>query len=1162
MRTFERSRWIGVVATLSTLMVAAWATGSDASFRDDREGLPLEPAGTLEFTTNEGTWISLDVSPDGEWVFFELLGDIYKVSIDGGDAARVTEGMGYDSQPVVSPDGQWLAFVSDRAGADNLWISRLDGSDARKLSSGRQNGFVSPAWTPDGRYVIVTRTGRDGGLRMFHVDGGSGIALDGDADEEGPGGPGGPGGAPARVGAVMDPEGRYLYFAESVSSPGSRGQFPMWQIGRRDMVSGEVDRITQNELSAFRPELSPDGRLLVYATRHETQTGLRVRDLETGADRWLIWPVQRDEQESGGAPSRDTFPGYSFTPDGEEVVVTFDGKIHRVDVDTGDTTPVPFEARVALDVGPDLTAPYRVPQGPVRARLVQSPAASPDGARVAFSVLTKIYVAELLGDDTVGEPRRLTASADWEFKPAWSPDGEWIAYVTWGADGGHIWRARADGSGQPQRLTPYPAFYTDITFSPDGSRIVGLRGNPYQRHRTFSEFGGLRVPLDLVWLPAEGGDVELVVPARGLGAPHFTEDPDRIYVYSDEGLMSLRYDGTDRRVHLKVTGPRNPRSPRPPAAETVLMRPDGRWALAKVVNQLWVVAVPQVGGEPPTVNVRSPALPAERITDIGADYFGWADGGDTVTWTIGSTFYRRPFDSIDFAPDEEENQAEEEEGGAEGESQHSGEGGDEEGPEGDGGGEAEGDAGGQEAGEQEEQEEKSAEKDRQDEEPEFLDRADPVEAYEIVMEFPRAVPEGTIVLRGANVITMAGDPPGSEVVEDADLVVTGNRIAAVGRRGTVEVPAGAHEVDVSGTWIVPGFVDTHAHWEFRTHDVLEPHNWSLVANLAYGVTAGLDVQTSTNDYFAYQDLVETGQSVGQRAFMTGPGIFSTNDFRSYEATLAYLQRYVHHYRTPNIKSYMVGNREQRQWVVKAAAELGLMPTTEGGRDMKLDITHAIDGFHGNEHTLPVIPLFRDVVELYARTRTAYTPTLLVQYGGPSAREYFFSRTEVHDDDKLARFTPHNRLDEMTRRRSFWARDDEFVFAEAATQAARIQRAGGLVGVGGHGELQGLGYHWEMWAHEAGEMTPREVLQAATIDGARIIGVEADLGSLEAGKLADLVVLERDPLEDVRATTDIRWVMKNGELYDDDTLRKVWPEGQELPPFWWWDAGPEPAGEDD
>jgi Tol biopolymer transport system component len=1085
----------------------------------DKNELPLEPAGKLEFETDEGTWISLDVMPDGQSIVFELLGDLYRLPIDGGEAVRLTEGMPYDAQPRVSPDGKWIAFISDRSGSDNLWIANAEGKEPRKLTNESQDAVISPAWTHDSQYVVVSVRATGGTqLRMFHVNGGSGITLGAAAPEGGRGGEPPAAGAtgPSRLGASMSPDGRYLYAGQAGTGQAASG-LNRWQVVRLDMRTGDADVLTQAEGSAMRPLVSPDGTLLVYATRHETKTGLRVRNLVTGADRWLKWPMDRDEMESGGSPSRDTYPGYAFMPDGRAIVIASEGKIHRIEIASGESTNIPFTAKVSLDVGPDLRAPYRVPDGDVRARLIQDPRQSPDGRRLAMSVLTKIYVQDL----PKGTPRRLTGGEAWEFKPAWSPDGQWIAYVTWSMDGGQIWKVRADGSGSPVQLTKIPAFYTDLVFSPDGARIVGLRGNQYMRTQTFSEFGGLRIPLDLVWIPADGGDAELIVPARGVGRPHFGEDPSRIFVYSNDGLISLRYDGTDRRTHIRVTGPGRAGTPRPPAASAVMMRPDGRWALAAVNNQLWVVAVPPFSGTAPTVSVRSPSLPATRLTDIGADYFAWSADGQTLTWAIGATFFRRQFDTIDFGPAEPTSGpgAEEEKEGEKPDEQRAA------------------------------AQKKATEKDKKD--PLDLDKN--VEAVPVALDFPRATPKGTIALRGATIITPG--ETGMTTIRNGDVVVTDHRIVAVGRNGSVRIPAGARTIDVRGKFIVPGFIDTHAHWEFRTHDVLEPQNWSLLANLAYGVTAGLDVQTSTNDYLAYQDLVETGQSIGQRAFMTGQGIFSNNDFQSYEATLAYLRRYKEHYRTPNIKSYMVGNRKQRQWVVQASKELGLMPTTEGGRDMKLDITHAIDGMHGNEHTLPVFPLYKDVVELYARTKTAYTPTLLVNYGGIIAEEYFYATTEVHDDPKLNRFYPHNVLDDMTRRRRVWARKDEFVFPMAAESAARIQRAGGLVGVGAHGQLQGLGYHWEMWAFAMGGMTPAEVLRAATIDGAKIIGFEQDLGSIEADKLADLVVLDRNPLDDIRNSNSVRYVMKNGELYDGDTLNQIWPVERTLPKFWWWEKNP-------
>jgi len=220
---------------LTTSSVTAWSLQSEK-----KPDLPLEPAGKLEFTTDEGTWISLSITPDGETIVFELLGDFYTLPITGGAAERITEGMAYDSQPVVSPDGEWIAFISDRDGADNLWVAKIDGSEPRKLSSEKQSAILSPTWTPDSQYVIVSRRARSAELRMYHINGGSGVTLSapsagGGGTAAGPGGPSG-GGSPTRLGVTMSPDGRFLFFAQAAGS-GFGARFPRWQIGRMDMRS-------------------------------------------------------------------------------------------------------------------------------------------------------------------------------------------------------------------------------------------------------------------------------------------------------------------------------------------------------------------------------------------------------------------------------------------------------------------------------------------------------------------------------------------------------------------------------------------------------------------------------------------------------------------------------------------------------------------------------------------------------------------------------------------------------------------------------------------------------------------------------------------------------------------------------------------------------------
>jgi len=524
-----------------------------------------------------------------------------------------------------------------------------------------------------------------------------------------------------------------------------------------------------------------------------------------------------------------------------------------------------------------------------------------------------------------------------------------------------------------------------------------------------------------------------------------------------------------------------------------------------------------VGAEAPTVNVNTPSVPVKKITDVGADYFDWMDGGKTLSWAIGASFFRQPLETVSFDPPKKEEPKP-----------------DEKKPSADPKAAAPGGGCGIPAT-------PPAQKAEEKKKP-----SDAVETA-VVLEFPRKTPTGTIVLRGATVITMNGD----EVFTDADVVVTDNRITSVGKRGAV--PAGARVFDVKGKTIVPGFVDTHAHWFEIRRGVLDIQNWSFLANLAFGVTAGLDVQTASNDMFAYQDLVDMGEILGPRAYSTGPGIFSDNAFKSVDEVKGVLRRYKNYYRTHNLKSYIVGNRKQRQWMVEAAKELQLMPTTEGGLDLKLDLTHVIDGFSGNEHTLPIAPLFKDVVDLVAQSKIAYTPTLIVAYGGPFAENDFYESTEVHDNPRLNRFTPHNVLDGKTKRRPFWFRKDEYSYPLMAQQAAKIQRAGGWVGVGSHGQLQGLGYHWEMWALASGGMKPIEVLRAATRDGAEMIGAGQDLGTLQPGKLADLVVLDKNPLENIKNTNTVRWVMKNGELFEGETLNQLWPEQKPLPPLWWWTA---------
>ncbi|MEZ5318950.1 MAG: amidohydrolase family protein [Vicinamibacterales bacterium] len=1034
---------------------------------------PFGPTERVAFDTSEGTWMNVDVSPDGRQIVFDLLGDIYTMPVAGGTATRILGGPAFEMQPRFSPDGTRIAFASDRDGLWNIWTTKLDGSDPMQLSRERGWFVNSPTWAPDGRAVFArrhfvgARSLGAGEIWMYHAAGGTSglqITVRQNAQKDT--------GEPA-----VSPDGRYVYFSKDIT-PGSQFEYnkdpngAIFQILRHDLETGEEEAVVTRPGGSVTPRPSPDGKYLAFIRRVRLQSVLFLRDMASGDEFPIFDRLDKDLQEAWTV--QGVYPQYAWTPDSASIVIWGEGKIWKVDVAERRGVEVPFTAHVDLTITPAVRFPVPVYEAQFGVRQLRDAQVSPDGTTVAWSALGRLYTRRLSGGDAA---RLTTSPADladeaMELDPAWSPDGRRIAYTTWHDERLGRVMVYDVASRASRELVTVPGHYIEPAWSPDGRWIAYRRaGSDGVR----ADEGTLDTGLYIV--AADGSTPPRRVREGGTD-PEFDPTGTRLYFREQRAqyvLASVDLEGHDERVHLQSTN-----------ATDIVPSPDGKWVAFQERWHLYVMPFPRTG-RPVDLSAQTAGEPVARISRDAGFFLHWSHDSRAVHWMFGPEFFTRRLDrTFTFLN----------------------------------------------AG---------------------LTEPDAPEATGVNLGVTVASdhPEGIVALVGARVITMAD---GAAPIENGTVLVEGNRITAVGPSNRVVVPAGARRIDVRGKTIIPGLIDAHAHVGAEGDGIPARQSWPLLANLAFGVTTMHDPSNDLEMVFANAEMIRAGLKLGPRLFSTGLILYGAETpFKApvdtYEDALSHLRR-LKAVGASSAKSYNQQRRDSRQMILKAARELHMNVVPEGGSLYYMNATHIMDGHTTVEHNLPVPVLYHDIITTYARSGVAYTPTLIVAYGALSGEYYWYQHTNVWENERLLTFTPRDVVDPRSRRR-LMAADDDYGHVLVSRSVKKLSDAGVMVNMGAHGQLQGMGAHWELWMLAQGGMTPMEVLRAGTINPARSLGYDKEIGSLEVGKLADLVVLDANPLEEIRNTQTVFRVMLNGRLYDTSlnevgsgkTRARLWFEGR-------------------